>query len=140
MSQMFVVTFFDEDRETILEKKEVAEGQKVEYTGKMPEKAMENGVEYRFSGWETTGNLESVTENIDVFAQYEESDLFFNLSETATENAKLNSVLAAGEKIGKLVEATKNMTPEEKESLINEVLEKGSVNLSVAEREDMIRE
>lgn len=96
MNQKFTVTFYHDDRKTILEKQEVDENSSVKYQGKLPEKPAENGREYNFIGWETTGNLENVTQNIDVFAKFEETskiNSMFELSELNAENARLDDVM-----------------------------------------------
>lgn len=136
MSQKFVVTFYDEDRKTILDKQEVNKGESVKYQGKTLEKPAENGINYIFIGWETTGNISMVMENIDLFAKYEESskmtskeDVMFDLSESNAENAKLDDVMQAGKKINEVEKATRNLSLEQKRDLVNEVKDKGSVNL-----------
>ena len=60
MGEKFVVTFYDDDRKTILDKQEVNKGEEVKYSGKLPEKSPENGIEYTFVGWITSGNIKSV--------------------------------------------------------------------------------
>lgn len=136
MSQKFVVTFYDEDRKTILDKQEVNKGESVKYQGKTLEKPAENGINYIFIGWETTGNISMVMENIDLFAKYEESskmtskeDVMFDLSESNAESAKLDDVMQAGKKINEVEKATRNLSLEQKRDLVNEVKDKGSVNL-----------
>ena len=137
MSDKFVVTFYDEDRETILDRQEVEKGTAVKYQGKLPEKDAINGIEYAFAGWETSGNITMVMENIDLFARYEEgskanakdADAMYMLSEQNAEQAKLNEVMQAGQKVSQAEKVTRNMTLEEKQSLVNEVISKGSVDL-----------
>lgn len=132
MEEKFVVTFYDEDRKTVLARQEVEKGKSVKYQGKLPEKSAENGIEYTFVGWETTGNIQMVMENIDLFAKYEESskvNSMFELSEMNAENAKLNEVMQAGEKVSKVEKATREFSVERKKELVNQVKEKGSVNL-----------
>lgn len=132
MSQTFTVTFYDEDRKTVLEKQEVAKGESVKYQGKLPEKPAENGIEYTFIGWEMTGNITMVMEDIELFAKYEESSKvngMFELSEGNAENAKLNEVMEAGQKVSQAEKATRNLSLEQKKDLVNEVKEKGSVDL-----------
>lgn len=137
MSDKFTVTFYDENRETVLDKQEVDKGESVKYQGKHPEKASENGIEYTFVGWETTGNISMVMENINLFAKYEESSKVTNKSETQiyqlseqnAQSARLDEVMKAGEKVSKAEKATRNMTLEQKRDLVNEVKDKGSVNL-----------
>lgn len=132
MEEKFIVTFYDENRTTILDKQEVAKGQSVKYQGKVPEKPAENGIEYTFVGWETTGNIQMVMENIDAFAKYEESskvNSMFELSEENAENAKLNDVMQAGQKVSEVEKATRNLSLEQKRDLVNEVKDKGSVSL-----------
>lgn len=131
MSEKFTVIFYDDDRTTILDKHEVKSGAKVEYEGKTPEKPEENGIRYEFIGWETTGNVECVTENIELFAKYEAGkvDAFFELSEANAEIANLNEVMQAGQKVSQVEKATRDLTAEEKANLINEIKEKGSVEL-----------
>ena len=137
MDEKFVVTFYDDDRKTVLEKQEVNKGESVKYSGKTPEKPAENGIEYTFVGWEMSGNIESVMENIDLFAKYEESskmsskeeNALFELSEANAEEAKLNEVMEAGNKVAQVEKATRDMTLEDKTALVNEVKDKGSVDL-----------
>ena len=132
MSEKLIVTFYDDDRKTVLEKQEVEKGGSVKYTGKTPEKPAENGIQYTFVGWEMTGNISMVMENIDLFAKYEESskvNTMFDLSESNAENAKLDEVMEAGQKISEVEKATRNLSLEQKRELINEVKDKGSVNL-----------
>lgn len=132
MSQTFTVTFYDEDRKTVLNKQEVAKGQSVKYKGKTPEKPAENGIEYTFVGWEMTGNITMVMEDIKLFAKYEESSKvngMFELSEINAENAQLNEVMDAGKKVSQAEKATRNLSLEQKKDLVNEVKEKGSVDL-----------
>lgn len=103
MNQKFTVIFYDDDRKTILDKQEVKKGERAKYSGKIPEKPAENGVEYTFVGWETTGNITMVMENITLFAKYEESsklNSMFELSEANAENAKLNEVMRCWAKSG----------------------------------------
>ena len=132
MDQKHIVIFYDEDEKTILEKKEVGNGEKAEYSGKTPEKPSENGISYTFVGWKTSGNLESVTDNLEAFAIYEENskiDLFYELSEKNAENSRHNEVFEAGKKISKTEKATRNMTLEQKKDLVNQIKTQGSVNL-----------
>ena len=131
MSEKFTVIFYDDDRQTILDKQEVKRESKVEYAGKSPEKPEENGIRYEFVGWETTGNVECVTENIELFAKYEAGkvDAFFELSEANAEIANLNEVMQAGQKLSQIEKATRELTAEEKANLINEIKDKGSVEL-----------
>lgn len=96
MNEKLIVTFYDEDRKTLLDKQEVNYADKVTYQGKLPEKPAENGIEYTFVGWETTGDLRNVIQNIDAFAKYEETskvNTMFELSELNAENAKLDDVM-----------------------------------------------
>lgn len=135
--QKFVVTFYDEDRETILDRQEVEKGSEVKYTGKLPEKDNINGIEYYFVGWETTGNIQMVMEDINLYAKYEEgskanaldSNAMYELSEANVMEARWNEVLDAGNKVSQVEKATRNMTIEEKSNLVNEIKEKGSVDL-----------
>lgn len=137
MSEKFTVTFYDEDRKTVLETQEVNKGESVKYQGKFPEKPAENGIQYTFVGWETTGNITMVMENIELFAKYEESskmsskeeNSMFELSEANAENANLNEVMQAGQKVAQAEKATREMTVEQKMDLVNEVIDKGSVDL-----------
>jgi len=137
MSQKFTVTFYDDDRKTVLDKQEVNKGESAKYAGKTPEKSAINGIEYTFVGWEMSGNIEFVTENIELFAKYEESSKsnsresndLFSLSEANAENARLDEVMQAGQKVSQAEKATRNMTLEEKTALVNEVKDKGSVDL-----------
>ena len=135
--QKFIVTFYDEDRETILDRQEVEKGSEVKYAGKTPEKDVINGIEYYFVGWETTGNIQMVMENIDLYAKYKEgsksnaldSNTMYELSEENAIEARWNEVLDAGNKVSQAEKATRNMTLEEKSNLVNEIKEKGSVDL-----------
>lgn len=131
MSEKFTVIFYDDDRKTILDKQEVNKGERVEYSGKTPEKPEENGIKHEFVGWETTGNIECVTENIELFAKYEAGkiDAFFELSEANAEIANLNEVMQAGQKLSQVEKATRDLTAEQKKDLINEIKDKGSVDL-----------
>ena len=137
MNQKFTVTFYDDDRKTILDKQEVEKGESVKYSGKTPEKAAINGIEYTFSGWETTGNIMMVMEDIELFAKYDESskvgskeeNSMLEMSEMNAESAKLNEVMEAGNKVNQVEKATRNMTVEQKKDLVNEVKDKGSVDL-----------
>ena len=137
MSDKFTVTFYDDDKKTILGKYEVQKGESVKYQGKTPEKPAENGIEYTFAGWETTGNIMEVMENIDLFAKYEETSKIstkqenemYSLSQENAENAKLDDVVQAGQKVSEVEKATRDMTIEQKKDLINEVKDKGSVSL-----------
>lgn len=127
----YTVIFYDDDRTTILDKQEVDKGEKVTYNGVTPTKAPENGIEYAFSGWETTGNITCVMEDINLFAKYEagKKDNMFELSQQNAEAAKLNEVMEAGKKVQEAEKATRDMTVEQKKDLINEIKDKGSVNL-----------
>lgn len=137
MSQKYTVTFYDEDRKTVLDQQEVEKGTSVKYQGKTPEKPAINGIEYTFVGWEMTGNIEMVMEDINLFAKYEESskmaskkeDVMFDLSEANAENTKLDDVMQAGKKVNEIEKATRNLSLEQKKDLVNEVKDKGSVNL-----------
>ena len=135
MSDKFVVTFYDDDEETILDEQVVEKGASVEYQGEKPEKDAINGIEYTFVGWDTIGDIKNVTEDIALIAKYEESskstakDDMYNLSQANAEKAKLNDVMEAGKKVDKAERATRDMTLEEKNALVNEVLDKGSVDL-----------
>ena len=136
MSEKFTVIFYDEDGKTVLDKQEIEQGKSVKYQGKTPEKPAENGVEYTFSHWETTGNVECVEENLEIFAKYEESskmalqeDALWELSEENAEKANLNEVMKAGQKVNDLEKATRELNLEQKKDLVKEVKEKGSVNL-----------
>ena len=53
----------------------------------------------------------------------------YNLSQSNAEKAKLNDVMEAGKKVDKAERATRDMTLEEKSALVNEIIEKGSVDL-----------
>ena len=129
MDEKFVVIFYDDDRKTILEKKEVIKGQKVEFTGKIPEKPVMQGVKYVFSGWETKGDMSSIKENMKLYAKYEESDSLFELSEENAENAKLNEVMQAGQKVNTVEKAVRDLSEQEKQNLINKIIEKGSATI-----------
>lgn len=131
MSEKFTVIFYDDDRKTILDKQEVSRGSSVKYSGKMPVKAEENGIKYEFVGWDTTGNIDCVTENIELFAKYEAGkiDAFFELSEANAELANLNEIMQAGQKVSGAEKATRDLTAEQKRNLVNEIKEKGSVDL-----------
>jgi len=137
MSDKFTVIFYDEDRETILDRQEVNTGDSVKYQGKMPEKPAENGIEYTFVGWETLGNTFVVMEDINLFAKYEQgskanaknTDTMYELSEKNAEVARLNEVMDAGKRVSEAEKATRNMTIEQKQDVINEVKDKGFVNL-----------
>lgn len=137
MSQKFTVTFYDEDEKTILDRQEVNRGDSVKYQGKTPEKPSINGIEYTFNSWKTTGNIMMVMEDIDLFAKYDESSKasekkevsLFELSEKNAESAKLNEVTEAGNKVEKAEKATRDMTLDEKKDLINQVKDKGAINL-----------
>lgn len=140
----FIVTFYDDDKITILDKQEVNKGDRVTYSGKTPEKAIENGIEYTFAGWETTGNIQCVTENIELFARYEtnsniptkEENDMYELSEANAESANLNEVLASGQKVSSTEKATRNLTLEQRRDLVNEVKDKGSVDLDKEEQQE----
>lgn len=103
MGKKFTVIFYDEDRKTILEQQEIEEGMEVKYKGKLPEKPAENGISYRFVGWETEGNLDKVIKDIEVFAKYqidskmnkEQTDWMQDLAEQNAESANLNEVMEA---------------------------------------------
>ena len=135
--QKFIVTFFDEDRETILDRQEVEKGSEVKYNGKIPEKDAINGVEYYFAGWETVGNIKMVMEDINLYAKYEEgskansldSNAMYELSEANAMEARWNEVLDAGKKVSRTENLTRNMSIEEKNNLVNEIKEKGFVDL-----------
>ena len=137
LSEQFSVIFYDDDRKTILDKQEVNKGESAKYQGKTPEKPAENGIQYTFVGWETTGNITMVMENIEAYARYEEDSKIalqdqksmFELSESNAENANLNEVMEAGQKVSMAEKATRDMSLEQKKDLVNEVLEKGSVDL-----------
>lgn len=137
MNEKFTVIFYDDDRKTILDKQEVAKGETVKYQGKTPEKPAENGVQYTFVDWETTGNLMMVMENIEVYAKYEQDSkmtsqgekLMLEMSEKNAENANLDEVMEAGQKVSVTEKATRDMSLEQKKDLVNEVMEKGSVDL-----------
>ena len=131
MSEKFTVIFYDDDRKTIFDKQEVNKGESVKYAGKTPEKPAENGISYEFVKWETTGNIDCVTENIELFAKYEAGkiDAFFELSESNAQMANLNEVMQAGQKVSQVEKATRDLTPEEKTNLISEIKDKGFVDL-----------
>lgn len=137
MSERLTVIFYDEDRKSILDKQEVIKGESVKYQGKTPEKPAENGIQYIFVGWETTGNMKCVMENMEVYAKYEEDSKMasqeeksmLELSEINAENANLNEVMEAGQKVSQAEKATRDMSLEQKKDLVNEVMEKGSVDL-----------
>lgn len=108
MDEKMIVIFYDEDEKTILDKQEVNKGEKVTYQGKLPEKPAENGIEYTFVNWRTTGNLDKVMQDIQAYAQYEESskmsskeeNAIFELSEANAEQANLNEVMRSWAKSG----------------------------------------
>lgn len=137
MDEQFTVIFYDEDRKTILDKQEVGKGESVKYQGKTPEKPLENGIQYTFIGWETTGNMKCVMENMEIYAKYEEDSknisqdekLMFEMSEKNAENANLNEVMESGQKLSGAEKATRDMSLEQKRDLVSEVMEKGSVDL-----------
>ncbi len=137
MDEQFTVIFYDEDRKTILDKQEVGKGENVKYQGKTPEKSLENGIQYTFIGWETTGNMKCVMENMEIYAKYEEDSknisqdekLMFEMSEKNAENANLNEVMESGQKLSGAEKATRDMSLEQKRDLVSEVMEKGSVDL-----------
>jgi hypothetical protein len=138
MSDKFTVIFYDEDKKNILDKQEVKKGTQVKYNGKIPEKPAVNGIDYTFVGWETTGNITCVMEDINLYARYEESskanakniDAMYELSENNAEIARLNEVMEAGKKVNEAEKATRDMTIEQKQDLVNEIKDKGSVDLS----------
>lgn len=135
MSDKFVVTFYDDDEETILDEQVVESGASVEYQGPKPEKDSVNGIQYTFVGWDTIGDIKNVTEDIALIAKYEEGskatakDDMYALSQANAENARLNEVMDAGKKVDKAERATRDMTLEEKSALVNEIIDKGSVDL-----------
>lgn len=133
MGEKFTVIFYDEDRKTILEEQEVEQGQAVKFQGKLPEK----GIGFAFAKWETTGNMDCVEENMEVFACYEETSKMasqpennlFDLVEKNAESANLNEVMQAGQKVLKAEQKTRELTEEQRVDLVNEILQKGSVDL-----------
>lgn len=132
MSEKFTVTFYDDDRKTILETQQVDKGASVKYQGKIPEKSPENGIEYTFVGWETTGNLAMIMENTEVFAKYQagtKTNSMYELSEANAEAANLNEVMQAGQKLSEVEKATRDLSLEQKSDLVNEIKEKSSVDL-----------
>ena len=137
MSEEFTATFYDEDRKTILEQQKVKKGESVSYQGKIPEKMAENGIQYTFVGWETTGNVGRIMEDVELFAQYEESskiankeeDTILELVETNTETANLKEVMQAGQKVIEAEKITREMTEQQKKDLVAKVMDKGSVDL-----------
>ena len=139
MDNKFTVIFYDEDGKTILDKQEAKKGQSITYKGKTPEKAPENGIEYTFIGWETTGNIVSVMQDTDLFAKYEEAskvnfqstELTFDLLEENTEEAKLSDVMKSGKKLVDTEKVVRNFTAEQKINLVNEIKEKGFVSLGL---------
>ncbi len=137
MDEKFTVIFYDDkERKKIWDKQEVKKGASVKYQGKLPEKPAENGVEYSFVGWDTTGNMAEVTENIELFARYEASpkmsskeETLLELIEMNTEMGNLNEVMQAGQKVLTMEKATRNLTTEQKIDLVQRVKQNGFVEL-----------
>ena len=61
----FVVTFYDEDKETVLQTVEVLEGQTAVYTKELPTKESVEDYGYIFYGW--SENLTNISKNLDVY-------------------------------------------------------------------------
>ena len=72
----YTVTFYDENRSTVLASQYAEYGTAVEYTGSTPTKPADNTYTYTFSHWETAEgeeydiSSETITGDISVYAQY----------------------------------------------------------------------
>ena len=132
--EQFEVIFYDEFGENILERKLVNKGESTVFTGKEPEKDMVNGIKYVFVGWVNEEKLNSVEENLYLFAKFEEDtskDMEDVLFEATLEQAKktdLNSTIAAGNKLTDQKRALEkdSRTPEE---IVEEVLKNGKAEI-----------
>lgn len=132
--EQFEVIFYDEFGENILERKLVNKGESTAFTGKEPEKDMVNGIKYVFVGWVNEEKLNSVEENLYLFAKFEEDtskDMEDVLFEATLEQAKktdLNSTIAAGNKLTDQKRALEkdSRTPEE---IVEEVLKNGKAEI-----------
>ena len=90
----YTVTFYDEDRETILDTQTIDYGEDVEYAGDELVKAADETYTYAFEKWvDVDGNdvsLENITENIVVYAQYEETYIQYNINISNAEHGQVS--------------------------------------------------
>lgn len=130
--EQYEVVFYDEDRVTVLDKQVVNKGEKVTYKGVTPEKPEVVGVKYVFVGWELEEKLESIQENLSVFAKFEEEgkveNALYNATLDSSKNATINATMDAARKLSdqmKLVEKSDR----DPEDIVNEVLTNGKAEL-----------
>lgn len=132
--EQFEVIFYDEFGEKILEKKLVNKGEAVIYTGKEPEKEMENGIKYVFVGWTNEEKLSSVESNISLFAKFAEDtskdmeDVLFDATLEQAKKTDLNSTIAAGNKLTEQKKALEK-DPRSPEEIVEEVLKNGKTEI-----------
>lgn len=142
--EQFEVLFLDDDEKTVLDKQLVNKGEKVEYKGKIPEKAPENQVKYTFAGWINEEKMEAVNENLKLIAKYNSEVLmnpieeaFYNASLENAKNTELNATVSAGQKLSgqmKILEKD-SRTPEE---IVNQIMQDGKIEIS-QEKNDVER-
>lgn len=131
----FDVIFLDEDRNTVLANLKVKYGDSAEFPGKLPAKDTINGIKYNFVGWEGQEKLVAVTENIVVYAKYEEEtttisneEALLQASLNSAEQLNYNVVIEAGQKAVSQQQALAkdSRTAEE---IVNDILANGKTEV-----------
>ena len=87
----YTITFYDEDKTTLLGTSTVEYGTSATYPNSTPIKADANGYTYTFAGWvdslDNTDDLSNVVENRDVFATYTSEAIAYTITYIDTNDA-----------------------------------------------------
>lgn len=98
----FTVTFYNEDKTTVLGTSTVNYGANATYTGSTPVAVEEKGYTKTFTGWDNESALQNVTEDRKVYAQYDKQKIEYKISYEDTygaENTNITSYTVEDENI-----------------------------------------
>ena len=143
--EQFEVIFLDDDRKTLLDHQMVNSGDTVKYKGKIPEKRATNQIKYSFIGWIGEEKMNSVQERLILVAKYSVETISATKDENAmlqaslenAENTNLNATIEAGQKVSEQQKALEK-DARTAEQIVNEILEKGKVEVGKEANKDNI--
>ena len=143
--EQFEVIFLDDDRKTLLDHQMVNSGDTVKYKGKTPEKPATNQIKYSFIGWIGEEKMNSVQERLILVAKYSVETISATKDENAmlqaslenAENTSLNATIEAGQKVSEQQKALEK-DARTAEQIVNEILEKGKVEVGKEANKDNI--
>ena len=131
----FDVIFLDEDKKTVLAELKVESGGNAVFPGKLPTKDPINGVKYNFIGWFDEEKLTNVTENIVVYALYEEEtnsisneEALLQASLESAEQLNYNVVVEAGQKANAQQQAIEKDS-RTAEQIVNDIMTNGKTEV-----------